>query len=422
MERRTSIRRVTAAVTFVLAALLFATAGHAGFGDALKQKLKDKARQKTDQKVDEAIDKAAEGAEKKVTPKPGEAKAGAASKSEGGEASSDAAPAGPVAKVSEVSTKFDFVPGDKVILSDDFTQEDLGEFPAKFKPQIGTFEIAEMEKERWLRSMSDDGTVRLRLPEAPLPEYWTLEFDFHGEEPLESALHVRGMTKEDDVAWEMTFPSGGANMFFRSGEFSSNTPLEGAEIAGRHHVMVMARQKGIKCYVDRQRLVNLPEVYEGKGPAVALDIRLWANTHPMITNVRFAEGCKPAQDMLATGKLVTYGIRFATGSDVVLPESAPILRQVASWLEKNPTAKLTITGHTDNVGTAASNLDLSKRRAASVAKVLTEQFSIAADRLTPQGKGDTQAVADNATPEGRAMNRRVEFAKAQAGTAARASQ
>jgi outer membrane protein OmpA-like peptidoglycan-associated protein len=115
--------------------------------------------------------------------------------------------------------------------------------------------------------------------------------------------------------------------------------------------------------------------------------------------------------MLATGKLVTYGIRFATGSDVVLPESAPVLRQVAAWLEKNPAAKLTITGHTDNVGTAASNLDLSKRRAASVAKVLTDQFAIGADRLTPQGKGDTQAVADNAKPEGRAMNRRVEFAK-----------
>ena len=133
--------------------------------------------------------------------------------------------------------------------------------------------------------------------------------------------------------------------------------------------------------------------------------------YPMITNVRFASGCRPPKDMLATGKLVTYGIRFQTGSDVVMPESAPVLRQVASYMEANAAVRLKITGHTDNVGTAASNLDLSKRRAASVAKVLSEQFAIVANRFETDGKGDTQSVASNAKPEGRAMNRRVEFAK-----------
>jgi outer membrane protein OmpA-like peptidoglycan-associated protein len=108
---------------------------------------------------------------------------------------------------------------------------------------------------------------------------------------------------------------------------------------------------------------------------------------------------------------VTYGIRFQTGSDVVLPESAPVLRQIASYMESHADVRLRITGHTDNVGTAASNLDLSKRRAASVAKVLAEQFAIAAERFETEGKGDTQAVASNAKPEGKAMNRRVEFAK-----------
>ena len=408
MERRTPIRRIAAAFALALVALVFASAGHAGFGDALKQKLKDKAKQKTDQKVDDTIDKATGDAAKKATPKPGDAKAGDAAKAEGGEAKADAA-AGPAAKVSEVSTKFDFVPGDKVMLSDDFTQEDLGEFPSKFKPQIGTFEIAESKGERWLRGMSDDGTVRLRLPAGPLPEYWTLEFDYVGDEENQSSITVRGMSKDDNTIWDATFTNEQV-MSFRSNEFFSSTKLEGSP-PGRHHLMFMARVKGLKAYVDQQRLVNLPEISDRWGPVVAIDIRLWSPNEPRITNVRFAEGCKPAQDMLATGKLVTYGIRFATGSDVVLPESAPVLRQVAAWLEKNPTAKLTITGHTDNVGTAASNLDLSKRRAASVAKVLTDQFAIAADRLTPAGKGDTQSVADNAKPEGRAMNRRVEFAK-----------
>ena len=116
-------------------------------------------------------------------------------------------------------------------------------------------------------------------------------------------------------------------------------------------------------------------------------------------------------DMLAEGKLVTYGIRFESGSDVVLPDSAPVLRQVAAYMKANAAVKLQITGHTDNVGSPESNLDLSQRRAASVAKVLSDQFEIAAERFATAGKGDTEGLADNAEAEGRAMNRRVEFSK-----------
>lgn len=396
-------RKALLAGAAFLAALMVAPPVHAGLGDALKKKLDEKARQKAGEAVDKAAEKPAAGKEK-----PKEASGAPAA---GVDEQASPASAGATARVSEVSTKFDFVPGDKVILLDDYSQDELGEFPAKLKPVMGTFEVAEMAGERWVRCMSQDGTVRLRLPEAAaLPEYWTLEFDFHGTEPMGSALTVRGMSKDGYTVWEATFPND-RNMWFRSGEFTSSTPLEGSEVEGRHKVMFMARGKGLKAYLDRERLVSLPEVSAEHGPAVAIDIRLWATTKPMITNLRFAEGCKPAQDMLATGKLVTYGIRFATGSDVVLPESAPVLRQVAAWLKANPTAKLTITGHTDNIGSPADNLDLSKRRATSVAKVLVEQFSIAADRLAAQGKGDTQALADNAKPEGRAMNRRVEFAK-----------
>ena len=406
MRRGFAARRIPVFI-LLLAAFLAAPAAEAGLGDAFKKKA-DEQKKKAEQ---EAAKKAAE-AVSPGTAKPAEAAPASATPSETGAPAAAAAAPAAAAKVSQVSTKFDYVPGDKVIVLDDFTQDDLGEFPARWKPVMGTFEVAESAGERWVRSMSQDGTIRLRTPEgAPLPEYWTLEFDFLGTEPMESALTVKGLAKDDNIVWEATFPHG-KNMWFRSGDFTSDTPLEGIETpAGRHHVMIMARAKGLKIYIAQQRLVNLPEVNAKYGSAVALDFRLWASTHPMITNVRYAEGCKPAQDLLATGKLVTYGIRFATGSDVVLPESAPVLRQVAAWLTANPTAKLSITGHTDNVGKAPDNLDLSQRRAAAVVKVLAEQFSIAPDRLTPQGKGDTQAVADNAKPEGRAMNRRVEFAK-----------
>jgi outer membrane protein OmpA-like peptidoglycan-associated protein len=70
-----------------------------------------------------------------------------------------------------------------------------------------------------------------------------------------------------------------------------------------------------------------------------------------------------------------------------------------------------ITGHTDNQGTPDGNLDLSKRRSASVAKVLATQFKIGADRFTTDGLGDTRPISKNDTSEGRAANRRVEFVK-----------
>lgn len=408
-------RRVVVPLLAWLAVALVAwvPVGYAGLGDALKKKIGDKATKK----ADGAIDKAVDGADKAAPEKP-EAATGDSAKTESSPAASGPKASGGGGMVSAVSTKFDYVPGDRVILVDDFTQDELGEFPARWRLAEGTFEVAEMEGERWLRCTSADGRVHMKLPGpalragAPtaLPEFWTLEFDFYGQEPMEGALTVRALGKDEGETWYAMFPHG-KNLFFRSGDISAGTELEGRSIEGRHHVMFMARGTAIKAYIDEQRLANVPEISTAYGAPNDLQIRLWASSHPMITNVRFAEGCRPAKDMLAEGKLVTYGIRFETGSDVVLPDSAPILRQIAAYLAANASVRLRITGHTDNVGSTASNLDLSKRRAASVAKVLAAQFGVAAARFETDGKGDTQSVASNAKPEGRAMNRRVEFAK-----------
>jgi hypothetical protein len=380
-----------AASCLVGAAIVPAEFARAGIGDAIK-----KVGGQASKKATEAVDKTTQSAT------PGSPATESPTKS------GDAPAAGGNEKVSAVSTKFDFVPGDKVLLFDDFTQDELGEFPAKWRLLQGNFETAEKGGERWLRCASDDARIRMKLEgtTAP-PEFWTLEFDVDCEEPMSSAYSVRGLGEGGALVWEMTWPVG-HDFIFRNGEFFSTVTTPG-ENRGRHHIMIMGRGKGLKMYLDNERDVNVPECTGG--PVTDLEFRLWASTKPMLTNVRYADGCRPPKDMLAEGKLVTYGIRFATGSDVVLPESAPVLRQVSTYMTANPAVKLQITGHTDNVGSAASNLDLSKRRAASVAKVLTEQFSIAADRFTTDGKGDTQTVASNAKPEGRAMNRRVEFAK-----------
>jgi outer membrane protein OmpA-like peptidoglycan-associated protein len=374
-----------------IALLLGAGPAHAGLGDALKKatkKVEDSANKATG-KTDAASEKAGD----------------ASTTASGGNASA------PTDKVSQVSTRFDYVPGDSVLFLDDFTQDELGEFPARWKLVQGTFEVAELDGERWVRGMSPDGRIRMKLNVAgALPELWTLDFDFLGTEPIESAITVRALGEGDNEAWEATYAHG-RNLAFRSGEIFSTTPLEGGTVGGRHHFSFMARGNSIKAYMDRQRLASVPEIQGRGGAPREIEIRLWADTRPMIANVRFAQGPKPAKDLLAGGRLVTHGIHFESGSDVVLPDSAPILRQVAAWMEANPAAKLRVTGHTDNIGSAASNLDLSKRRAASVANVLSTQLGVAAGRFETDGKGDTQAMAGNAKAEGRAMNRRVEFAR-----------
>ena len=394
---------ILVSASFVFALLASAPPGHAGITDALKKKVTDKATKKAEEAVDKATDKTG----KTTTP----AASGEKAEGEGAEKQEGGAASGAGnGKVSAVSTKFDFVPGDKLILIDDFTQDDLGEFPARWKLAQGTFEVAEMDGRRWLRCTSDDGHVSMKV-NPTVPEFWTLEFDGYGFDNG-SYLSVAALDAKGNSVWEASFPHGNKNVFMRCGEISSSTPIEG-EVTGRHHVMFMGRGTALKAYMDRDRVANVPDISAAGVPA-EFDFRLWApgkEVRPMITNVRYAEGCRPAKDMLAEGKLVTYGIRFETGSDVVLPESAPVLRQISSYMEANPAVKLKITGHTDNVGKAADNLDLSRRRAASVAKVLSDQFGVAADRFETDGKGDTQAVASNAKPEGRAMNRRVEFDK-----------
>ena len=387
------------AILFTSALLAAPAVSHADLNSMLK-KMADKAAETVDKTTDK----------NEPNEKPAESSDGITAGND--VPSSATASGGAGGNVSTVSTKFDYVPGDKVLFVDDFKQDELGEFPARWSLQIGTFEVAEMDGERWVRCTAVDGTIRMKLPAMKqLPEFWTLEFDFYATEPMPSALTVSGVGDNGSASWEATYPQG-TSLAFRAGEVNSTTPLEDAKSpAGRHHVMFMARGPALKVYMDRQRMANVPEISMSAGAPAHIDIRLWAPTGPMITNVRFAEGSKPVKDVLDSGKLVTYGIRFQTGSDVVLPESAPILRQVTAYMEAHPAVRLKITGHTDNVGTAASNLDLSKRRAASVAKVLAEQFGVAAGRFETEGKGDAQAIASNAQPEGRAMNRRVEFTK-----------
>lgn len=115
------------------------------------------------------------------------------------------------------------------------------------------------------------------------------------------------------------------------------------------------------------------------------------------------------KSLLESRKADVYQIYFDFNSDRIREQSAPSLKEIADILKRHADWKLAINGHTDNIGGDAYNLDLSRRRAASVKAELVSHYAIAGGRLSTGGAGASQPKATNATLEGRAQNRRVEL-------------
>lgn len=149
---------------------------------------------------------------------------------------------------------------------------------------------------------------------------------------------------------------------------------------------------------------------------------VWAQIHPYnggdnyVIFIGEREAMKQAVvanellDAINRDGYVALYINFDTAKASIKPDSVAIVEQVAQMLKASPQLKLEVSGHTDNVGAAASNLALSQARAQSVMQALVAR-GIAASRLIAKGYGDTRAVADNRSEEGRAKNRRVELIK-----------
>ena len=111
------------------------------------------------------------------------------------------------------------------------------------------------------------------------------------------------------------------------------------------------------------------------------------------------------------GSVTVRGIVFEAGTSTIKPESAAILAEIAELLGSHEELKLEIQGHTDNVGEKPANLALSQGRAAAVKDYLVTIHQSTATQLTTAGFGDSRPVGDNATDEGKTLNRRVELVK-----------
>ena len=109
------------------------------------------------------------------------------------------------------------------------------------------------------------------------------------------------------------------------------------------------------------------------------------------------------------GKIALYGILFDTNKAVIKPESNTTLDEMGKALNAEPTIKVFIVGHTDNVGTVEANLPLSQRRAEAVVDTLIKKYGVAADRVQARGVANFAPVANNLDEANRGKNRRVEM-------------
>ena len=116
-----------------------------------------------------------------------------------------------------------------------------------------------------------------------------------------------------------------------------------------------------------------------------------------------------AEGISSTGHVAIYGIYFDFNKSDVKPESEPALQEISKLLSGNPSLKVFIVGHTDNVGGVEFNMKLSQARADAVVKALTTKHKVNPQQMKAYGAGQLAPVAPNKTEEGRAKNRRVEL-------------
>ena len=390
--------------------------------DAAKRTVESNVDRKTSQAVDDAMNP---DADRKSSKK---------SSSSDGDASYDEEEVEPQEE-NATYEQTDFVPGAVAFFEDNLQNEQMGEFPSKWDLIEGSTDVAIMKGKKCIHF--EPGTriePLMTNQQSYIPDVFTLEFDFWMNDPK----------TEMSNCYELEFKDadGGDVYEIRIGEsysklevtcrFMSTTGDWRDSGGGKtwemkkndwNHFAMSFNKRALKIYVNNKRVINIPNCKS----AVRMKIHQadWGGFHGnknYMTNFRYAKGAmelyeQKVTDMSAvekaiaeTGKFVTNNILFETGKATLKPESMEEIQKVADYMKKNPSARFEVQGHTDNQGSDKINDPLSQQRAEAVVKAL-EGLGCDPFNMRAVGKGSHEPVADNATEDGRAKNRRVEFIK-----------
>ena len=406
-----------------------------GMLSRIKQKVQDKVDQTADSAAGAVVDKTAEGVTCAATnnacikkavdagkpvqvvgkngkPVSAADSSNAMTAAQGGGSDSAAGPAASSPPGAGVWLNYDFIPGDKVLYYEDFSDAKVGDLPKHLDITDGNVSVVDIKGTKYMRSVTG-GTAYINLPSA-LPQRFTIEVVFHRSGGNGMGMHFNIGKDKDNLDFDFRCDQGAASIS-GMGANGSKQSGEGANGVGDNDFetcRLMVDSGYAKVYINNQRLGQLSGLNIGRGKVIGVEIANGDDNGSLITGIRIAEGGKPLYDALsASGRVSTHGILFATGSSTIQGESTPTLTEIGQMLQQHADLKLEIDGHTDNVGNAAANQSLSEKRAGAVRQYLVTTYKIDPSRLTSNGFGDTKPVSPNTTPEGRQINRRVELVK-----------
>jgi OmpA-OmpF porin, OOP family len=417
-------------LSFTLPMLVQAQLG--GLLKKVKNKVEDRVEAKIDKSIDQSLDKA-------------EGKSSSSVMDETATVATNTTPQQGI----KAYSRFDFVPGDKVIYSEDFGQDVIGELPVNWNAS-GKGEVVTVEKTqgKWLRLFP--GTVYLSGNKAAFGENYTIEFDLivegnppsgtrflpyfnigmfgsGGKDPADNgflkskdqtaSLRINIHPNVDAISrMRMESSEGSVNIF--SSELVQTPALSQTFYKAAHYAIQVQKQR-LRFWVNEQKVFDVPKALGTPNQMNQLFFDVVGsqfyndnNFGLYVSNVKVATGAPDTRHKLIDeGKFSTTGILFDFQSAVIKPESYGVIKEIATVLKENASVKIKVIGHTSSDGDDAANMELSKQRAAAVKELIVKEHSLEADRIVTEGKGETQPVGDNKTKEGKAQNRRVEFIK-----------
>ncbi|CAG5006185.1 Peptidoglycan-associated lipoprotein [Dyadobacter sp. CECT 9275] len=405
-----------------------------------ERKATDRANSRVDQTIDKGFDKVEEGIgslfkkkpkKEEKTERAADQTSGKAEPSEG--LDSEKKPSKDTGTTSASFTsysKFDFVPGEKVIALEDFGQDAIGDFPAKWNTD-GAGEVVKIsgKEGQWLK-ITGEGSF---YPEflGVMDENCTVEFEMGTSEAhqvLARMFFVDSKTYPNILRYgssnlvELYFdPAGATEVVCRDQAWETkvaNKKENSAWITPENpfvKISVWRQKTRLRVYMNETKVWDVPRAFEPNIPYRVLfstDTRFLDDRELFITNMRVAKGLPDTRSKLLTeGKFVTNGILFDVNSDRIKAESYGVLKEMAQVLKENPAVRVRISGHTDSDGDPKANLVLSQQRALAVKETLSKDFGIDAARMETNGFGEEKPLDNNATAAGKANNRRVEFTK-----------
>lgn len=418
------------------------------FSQSVLGKLGRKVKDRVEQRADEGADKVLDETENKIK------SGGKKNKAKENNNSRDTSVTGEPQVVQNPEafksySRYDFVPGEEIVYAEDYSQDVTGELPLKWgSNNRGETQTIAGLPGKWMRAYQAGRFVSPYIKK--LPENFTAEFDMvmNFTAPEKSWIFPEFIFKlvntpaGDDKGRNYLAEStgittvkiaiapeeeGASTICLRTAlkedkEYFSNTPKEVKNFRSYFgkpvHIAVWVQKERLRLWINGEKIYDIPQAVPANSSFNRFEIETASSNYEdeqvgyFVSNIKFAQGAPDMRSKLITeGKLVTTGILFDVNSDKIKAESFGVLQEIAKVLKDNSSVKVKIIGHTDSDGEDAKNLDLSKRRAASVKQSLTTQFGIEASRMETDGKGELQPVSDNNSKEGKAQNRRVEFVK-----------